>query len=266
MQKFNYHTHTYRCGHADSSLSDEDYVKLFIEKGFKKIAFTDHCPHKNKFEPLKNIRMDYSLKEDYYNSINSLKEKYKDVIDIEVGFEFEYLPELKDYLNELKSETDKMILGQHFIYDEKGKYFSVGWEKATDNDLIKYAKHIEMAIKENIPDLIAHPDLFMFNLVDFGENEEKVTRIICEAAEKYNVPLEINLSRAIRYMYKITNRIEYPNKDFWRIASEYDIKVVYGVDAHYSNQIELYEESIRLVNEHLGEDIIKKLEFCDKNL
>lgn len=28
MQKFNYHTHTYRCGHADNNMYDEDFVKL----------------------------------------------------------------------------------------------------------------------------------------------------------------------------------------------------------------------------------------------
>ena len=44
MQNFNYHTHTYRCKHADDNLNDEDYVKLFIQEGFKKIAFTDHMP------------------------------------------------------------------------------------------------------------------------------------------------------------------------------------------------------------------------------
>ena len=34
MQRFNYHTHTYRCGHADNNMSDEDFVKLFVKKGF----------------------------------------------------------------------------------------------------------------------------------------------------------------------------------------------------------------------------------------
>ena len=33
MQKFNYHTHTRRCGHADNNMSDEDFVKEFIKKG-----------------------------------------------------------------------------------------------------------------------------------------------------------------------------------------------------------------------------------------
>ena len=31
MQKFNYHTHTRRCGHADNNMSDEDFVKEFIK-------------------------------------------------------------------------------------------------------------------------------------------------------------------------------------------------------------------------------------------
>ncbi len=32
MQKFNYHSHTYRCGHADLDMKDEDYKdKLFHE-------------------------------------------------------------------------------------------------------------------------------------------------------------------------------------------------------------------------------------------
>ena len=46
MQNFNYHTHTYRCGHAELGITDEEIVKEFINKGFKKIAFTDHCPEK----------------------------------------------------------------------------------------------------------------------------------------------------------------------------------------------------------------------------
>ena len=63
MQNFNYHTHTYRCGHSDQSISDEEYVKMFLEKGFKKIAFTDHCPYKKQLDFRYNMRMDYSQKE-----------------------------------------------------------------------------------------------------------------------------------------------------------------------------------------------------------
>ena len=80
MQRFNYHTHTYRCGHADNNMSDEDFVKLFVKKGFNKIAFTDHCPEKEIIDNRKNMRMKYSEKDEYLSSVKELKEKYKDIL------------------------------------------------------------------------------------------------------------------------------------------------------------------------------------------
>ena len=42
----NYHTHTYRCGHAIGT--DEEYVLAAIEKGFKENGF--------EYEPRRNAR------------------------------------------------------------------------------------------------------------------------------------------------------------------------------------------------------------------
>ena len=103
MQNFNYHTHTYRCLHADLDLSDEEYILDFIKMGFKKMAFTDHCPEKNIIDARPNIRMEYSQKSEYLDSIKKLKEKYVDKIEIQTGFEVEYLPGDEENLKELKS-------------------------------------------------------------------------------------------------------------------------------------------------------------------
>lgn len=105
MQKFNYHTHTYRCGHADLNLKDKEYVEEFIKLGFKKIAFTDHCPEKNENDKRPNIRMGYEQRKEYLESIKQLKEKYADKIEIESGYEVEYLPGEEANLMELKEET-----------------------------------------------------------------------------------------------------------------------------------------------------------------
>lgn len=266
MQKFNYHGHTYRCGHADVSISDEEYVKMFIEKGFEKIAFTDHCPYREVVDFRNNMRMDYSLKDDYYKSINELKEKYKDQIEIELGFEFEYVPGKEKYLFELKEETNKMVLGQHFVYDDEENVKIIGWGNTTDSDLINYARYIEKAMELKLADVVVHPDLFMIGKKTFGKIEEKVTRIICEAAERYQIPLEINLTRIALYLNKTTNDIMYPCIGFWQIASEYNIKVIYGVDAHFRHQINLYEDSVVFANEYIGKDVINKFNFCDKDL
>ena len=264
MQKFNYHTHTYRCGHADDNMTDEDYVKEFINKGFKKIAFTDHSPQKEKIDKRKNMRMEYSQIDEYLESIKKLKEKYKDQIEIETGFEVEYLPGQEENLFELKKMTDKIVLGQHFIYADNNKDLKIfRYQDFSDEDLIKYANYINTAIKLNIPDIIVHPDLYMLSRNQFGEIEKKVAEIICEAAEKYDVPLEINLTEPCMYLCSLIEKISYPCKEFWKVASNYNVKVIYGIDAHFKEQIRIYKKSLEFTNELIGQEIIDKLNFIE---
>ena len=63
MQKFNYHSHTYRCGHADLDMKDEEYIQEYIKMGFEKVAITDHCPEKNEIDKRDNMRMKYIEKD-----------------------------------------------------------------------------------------------------------------------------------------------------------------------------------------------------------
>lgn len=261
MQKFNYHTHTYRCRHAEDGINDEEIVKDFIKEGFHTIAFTDHCPQKEIIDTRKNMRMDYSEKDEYLASIKYLKEKYKEKIDILTGYEVEYLPGQEINLMELKDEVDKVVLGQHFIYDENKNLKIFRHAEFTDEDLITYAEYIKEAIKKGIPDIIAHPDVFMLSRETFGENEAKVTHIICKAAEENNIPLEINLCEPSKYVLGKKKVVKYPCAEFWKIASDYNIKVLYGIDVHYRYQIPNYKESINLANEIIGKAVIDKLNF-----
>ena len=77
MLKANYHTHTFRCGHA-GSFKDEEYVQKAIEAQFQTLGFSDHIMLPG-FEQYK-YRGNFDMCQNYYNSINSLKEKYKDQI------------------------------------------------------------------------------------------------------------------------------------------------------------------------------------------
>ncbi len=279
MQKFNYHSHTYRCGHADLDMKDEEYIKEYIKMGFEKIAFTDHCPEKSEIDKRPNIRMNYNQKDEYINSIKNLKEKYAGKIEIETGYEIEYLPKDEDNLRELKEECNKIILGQHFIYDNNNELKIFGKDDYTDEELIRYAKYIEKAMQLNLPDIIAHPDMYMMNRKQFGEIESKTANMICKSAEKYNIPLEINLNNIFANTYfenrKLNNEflatqkeklknVFYPCKEFWNIATKYDIKVLYGIDTHHRGQILLWHELIELANEIIGEETIKRLCFIEK--
>ena len=207
--------------------------------------------------------MNYDEKENYLESIKKLKEKYKDKIEIETGFEVEYLPGQEENLLELKEMTDKLVLGQHFIYADNNKDLKIfRRDKFNDDDLIKYANYIDAAMKLNIPDIVVHPDIYMLSRTEFGKTEKKVAEMICESAEKYNIPLEINLTEAYMYLSNLKDKISYPCKEFWEVASNYNVKVIYGIDAHFKEQIRMYEESIELVNKIIGDNIIQKLKFC----
>lgn len=84
---------------------------------------------------------------------------------------------------------------------------------------------------------------------------------------KYSIPLEINLTEPVLYIEGKKAKIEYPCKEFWKIASEYkNLKVLYGIDAHFSNQIEQYENAIELTKKYIGLDVIGKLHFCNDRL
>ena len=278
MQKFNYHTHTYRCGHADMEVTDEEYVKEYIEMGFKSIAFTDHCPEKNENDKRPKIRMKYDERNEYLNSIKVLKRKFKNQIEILTGYEVEYLPGEEENLKELKNETEKIVLGQHFVYDNNNKLKTVG-QMLDDEELDRYVEYIEKAAKLKLPDIIAHPDMFMLPRDKFGKVEEKVAHSICSIAEKFNIPLEINLNNIFSKTYyedrKLNNesidiqrkklsKVKYPCKEFWNIAKEYNINVVYGIDTHHKGQILLWNNLISLANEILGEDTINSLNFIEK--
>lgn len=279
MQNFNYHSHTYRCGHADFNMEDEDYIKEYIKMGFKKMAFTDHCPQKNEIDKRPDIRMRYEERREYLKSIKNLKEKYGNEIEIYSGYEIEYLPGEEESLLELKQETDKLILGQHFVYDDNKNLKIFGVDKFSEDDLIRYADYIDKAMQLNIPNIIAHPDIYMLSRDNFGEVEEKVANMICKSAEKYNISLEINLCKIFNKVFfegkKLKNpsieeqrnkliNVKYPCKEFWDIAKNYNIKVLYGIDAHFEGQILCWNELVELANEIIGEDTIKELSFIEE--
>lgn len=278
MQKFNYHQHTYRCGHADLDMKDEEYIEEYIRMGFKKKAFTDHCPEKNEVDKRNDMRMKYNTRNEYLSTIQKLKEKYADKIEIETGYEVEYLLGEEENIKELKNETNKIVLGQHFIYDDSKQLKIFNKADFTDEELIRYAEYIEKAMELNIPDIIVHPDIYMCKREKFGNIESIVANMICKAAEKYNIPLEINLcqvfnrtyyengklnSEAIEIQKSKLKNVAYPCREFWDIATKYNVKVLYGIDVHHRGQIMLWNELIELANEIIGKETIEKLNFIE---
>lgn len=246
--KVNYHTHTHRCGHAYGT--DEQYVKAAIEAGFKVLGFSDHVPIEGIHAP--KDRMDMDQMEDYIQSILTLKERYRTQIEIKLGFEVEYYPQLEVYYQQLKSKVDYLIMGQHYKY--VGSY---GYDMYnTDEDLDVYVQQVCAGMRSGLITIFAHPEYFMLGRKHWNAACIQAAHTIGQCAQETGVALEINLN-GIRFGRQHYNGIEaypYPFIPFWEIISHYQVTTVVGLDAHRpltlleSQRIDLFKEDFK----HLG--------------
>ena len=282
-QDFCFHTHTQRCGHGAKDTGDKEWVKNAIKGGIKKLAFTDHIPLPDGMNHKANSRMDIAEVESYLTSIHYLQEKYKGQIEIESGFEFEYSDRDLAHLQELKSKTDKMVLGQHFVIDDKGQEHGIvrgkGGKQISDEVLDLYAESIISAMDKDLPDVIAHPDLFMQARDSFGAKEEEITRAICRKAIEKGIPLEINFGKIASKVEskmpldELKKRIPYPATEFWKIVAEetriakengQDLFVIYGKDAHSPQQLST-EKDYEIARAIIGEQILEQLHIVTEH-
>ena len=88
----NYHTHTPLCHHAQDS--EREYVETGIARGLKILGFSDHSPYIFPGEYYSGHRMFPEWTEKYFRTLTDLQAEYKKEIEIHIGFEMEYYPEL----------------------------------------------------------------------------------------------------------------------------------------------------------------------------
>ncbi|MFR5875750.1 MAG: histidinol-phosphatase [Eubacterium sp.] len=233
--KFNLHTHTTRCHHAKGR--DEDYVLAAIRNGYDMIGFSDHAPYVFPNGYRSGFRMETDKTQDYVNSVRALQEKYKDKIDIKLGFEVEYYPQLFDEeIKYLKSfDYDYLILGQHYTDNECESWANyTGARTSNILNIDKYVRQLLDGVKSGYFTYVCHPDL-----INFTGNRQlylNKMRFMLERLKEYNIPLEFNF-------YGYFDNRHYPADDFWKMVSIIGNPVVIGLDAHWP---EVYDESISL--------------------
>lgn len=239
MTKINYcyHSHTYRCGHAEGT--DEDYIKAAIKFGLKNYGVSDHVILPGYSQP--GMRgAGYEL-DGYLSSIRSLAKKYAKHLNVYVGFECEYMPEFLDYYRDLLAthKVDYLILGQHMYLED----MSVRWYMDYDSETAvkKYTEHLILGMKTGLFKYVAHPDLFMCFSHHWGEVEKACAKKIIETAVQCKMPLEINLCHARIYGKRMIagyySYYQYPFTPFWEMVAQSKAKVVVGFDAHLPDDV-----------------------------
>ena len=226
----NYHTHCKRCGHAGGD--EEEYVVEAINNKFEILGMSDHIPYPD-FDY--GSRMEFAKKDEYLDTLENLKEKYKKKITLYAGFESEYLPEYDKYYEQLLNDKrcDYLILGPHFYQKSSGTIqyvYDIYDEELYD----EYAKNIIEAMKTGYFKFVCHPDLIGVNDFKIGKKHLRAFDTIANAASKYGFTLEYNANGLRRGIAKLSSgsRIAYPRNELWDMIKGTDIKVVVGSDCH----------------------------------
>ena len=220
---YNFHTHTYRCGHADGE--DEEYVIRAIECGIKRMGFSDHAPFifPDGYEIPSHIQTEKA--KDYIDSIKNLREKYSGKIELLVGFEMEYMPSHFDKMleNAKNLGAEYLILGQHYIADGHPNGIASGSSTDSEELFEQYVDCVCKAICSGAFTYCANPDMMKFSCI--FDTYYRLMIKICLCSLENNIPLEINF-------LGIRSGRAYPNPKLWEIAGEVGCPVTFGFDSH----------------------------------
>ena len=249
----NYHTHTYRCGHAEGN--ERDYAEQAVKAGLGTLGISDHTPYDFYDIGPRNRPMRMMPEElpEYADSLRALAEEYRGRLEIIPGVEAEYYPKYFSRLLELlwENRIRYIILGQHFLGNEvEDRYCGIPCPESTE--LERYVSQSCEALETGLFTYFAHPDLFRFT-GDDGVYAREIRRL-CRKARDTDTPLEINL-------LGIRENRHYPNGRFWEIAAQEGCKAVLGCDAHQPRWVTdpgSEEKAIRMA-ERLGLELLQQV-------
>ncbi len=217
------HNHTPLCNHATGT--PKEYILEAIKQGIDIYGFSDHAPM--KFD--EKYRMNFSQMNEYESEINSLKEEFKNKIDIRLGYEVDFLDSFIDE-RVIKARVDYLIGSIHFInkWGFDNPEF-IGEYKNKDIDKIwqDYFDAIEAMAKSGLFQIVGHLDLIkVFNFLP-KKDIKLIAKDAIDAIKKANMTVEINSAG-----WRKPIKESYPSKELLKLCYEKDIPITFASDAH----------------------------------
>lgn len=267
------HTHTELCPHG-SGEPVEKMIQRAIQLGMKKYCITEHAPLPpdfiNSYQGSEDGVTEASLKindlSTYFKLTQTLQKKYRDQIEISIGFEVDYLEGFEDFtkrfLDEYGPMTQENILSVHFMKGTNDKFycvddgvenFSAGFRDWLDNPQVVFQhyystvlKSVEANLGDYSPQRIGHMSLIRkyqdyFNLTEqINDSNTRLALLCLTKMKEQNRELDLNLAG----LYKPLCNDFYPGEQILKMAQKLAIPLIYGSDAH---NIESVGRGIHLV-------------------
>lgn len=222
------HNHTTRCNHAEGTV--DEYIQRAISLGIDIYGFSEHAPM--DFDP--EYRLAFEEMEAYTNDILQAKEKYKDNIDILLGYEVDWL---QNHMSEkvLNADVDYLIGSVHFIdkWSFDNPEFIGGWKNKDIDEIWKaYFEATEAMVKSGKFDIVGHLDLIKVFKFMPKQDIRLLAKDVLHAIKKNNMVLEINTSGLRKPVGEM-----YPSRGLLEEAYNLGIPITFSSDAHAVEQI-----------------------------
>lgn len=261
--KTNYHTHTTFC---DGKISPEEMVRAAIEKKFDILGFSSHAA----YPYASNWHLQVQNYQKCVDTIKALKEKYKQQLEIYLGFEADYIPLICEpsKLRYQQFNCDYLIGSVHYLInpddpEAKGypqeksdiplNCFTIdgpleevqGGIHTLFHDDGKKAAQTYFALEREMVsnydfDIVGHIDILRKRnsiLKFFDENDEWYKRdqqATAKAIAQSGKVVEINCGGIPRGTLNDT----YPSVYFLTLLHNLNVPVMINSDAHNSNHLD----------------------------
>ena len=157
---YDYHMHTPLCGHAIGE--PKEYVEAAIKLGLEEMGFSDHAPLVSHDDP--KITMSFKQLPQYHKMIETVKEKYKNKINVKVAIEADFIPGLEQKTKAILDEYkyDYVLGSVHYIknwgFDDPDTRDT--WDSIDINRVYHdYYDLLRQSAQSKLFDIMAHVDL-----------------------------------------------------------------------------------------------------------
>lgn len=246
------HNHTILCNHANGTV--EEYIKRAIELNIDIYGFADHAPM--DFDP--KYRMDIIHKEFYENNVLYLKNKYKNDIEILLGYEVDFMQNIPMLDEVLNAKVDYLIGSIHFLEPRvKTEDDNEPWGFDNPEFIGKYEKKdideiwedyfdvVKAMAKSAKFDIVGHLDLIKVFKFLPKKDIKSIALAALKEIKKSNMVIEVNAAGLRKPIAQ-----PYPSKELLEVIYELDIPITFSSDAHSVDQIGFsYEEVTSLARE-----------------
>lgn len=230
-----YHTHHYRCGHAEGPLAA--YVEVAIEAGLDEIGLSDHSPLYHLGDdphPRPHTAMSQHELPNYVAEIASIRDRFADQITVRLGVESDYVLGWDEHYRRLWQQypLDYVIGSVHWL--DRWSIFDrqLPPGRSADEVYAEYLHTTQALARSGVYNIIGHldclktaghiPDLRITPLL------EETVRVIAAC----DVVVELNTSGWRKPIAEC-----YPRPELLACCQHYGVPVTLSSDAHAPNQV-----------------------------